>query len=119
MAFKKVSQVEVQAFVASVLAARPDDGEGGIDEIEMEMEELADAVAAEFGKQRLARRVERLPEVPACPRCGQVGQVVGEHTRELLTTRGDVPLTEAECYCPACRRHFFPSVGSTGTGSVV
>jgi hypothetical protein len=27
-----------------------------------------------------------------------------------------VPLAEQQCYCPGCRRAFFPSLHSAGTG---
>jgi penicillin-binding protein 1A len=37
--------------------------------------------------------------------------------RTVQTRRGlDVPLSEAECYCPGCRRAFFPSVETAGSG---
>jgi hypothetical protein len=35
----------------------------------------------------------------------------------LITRRGELPLTEAKYRCPKCRRHFFPSDQSVGSGS--
>ena len=52
---------------------------------------------------------------PHCPRCGFEGKHIKQHDRSLQTRRGlDVPLSEPECYCPGCRRAFFPSVQSIG-----
>lgn len=54
---------------------------------------------------------------PHCPRCGFEGQRVKPRERTVQTRRGlDVPLSEPECYCPGCRRAFFPSVETSGSG---
>ncbi len=115
MASKKAVDARVRAFVASVLAERPERDEH-IDDIELDMEELADAVADEFATQLLARQAQAEAAATAsCPDCGRAGQRVGVRQREITTTRGSVPLTEPKHYCPACRRHFFPSVDRTGS----
>lgn len=46
-----------------------------------------------------------------CPGCARLCMCrVAE--RDLATRDGPVPLAEAACYCPDCRRAFFPSTGS-------
>jgi hypothetical protein len=97
-----------------VLAERPENEDEHIDDIERDMEALADAVADEFATQLLARQTKASPHAPTCPHCGQAGQHIGQREREILTTRGSAPLAEPKCYCPACRRHFFPSVAWLG-----
>jgi hypothetical protein len=38
----------------------------------------------------------------------------------VQTRRGlEVPLSEQECYCPGCRRAFFPSIETAGPGCAV
>ncbi len=112
MASKKWVAERVQAFVAAMVEERGPREREHIDDIERDMEELADAVADEFASQLLARQAEAIPVAAACPDCGRASQPVGERRRELMTTRGTAPLKEPKHYCPACRRHFFPSVGS-------
>ena len=116
MASKKPMDERVRAFVAAMLADCPENEDEHIDDIECDMEALADAVASEFAAQRLARRSQTFASPPQCPDCGKAGRHVGERKREILTTRGSAPLVEPKCYCPACRRHFFPSVDSIGPG---
>lgn len=73
-----------------------------------------DAVSLEVFEQQLA---ESGMGPPHCPRCGFEGKQIKQHDRTLQTRRGlDVPLSEPECYCPGCRRAFFPSVQSIGSG---
>lgn len=114
MASKKPMDERVRAFVEAMLAERAPREREHIDDIERDMEELADAVADEFAAQLLARQAEASSRAAACPDCGRAGQPVGERRREITTTRGAAPLVEPKHYCPACRRHFFPSVGSLG-----
>lgn len=73
-----------------------------------------DAISLEVFEQQLA---ESGMGPPHCPHCGFAGQRVKQRQRTVQTRRGlDVPLNEQECYCPGCRRAFFPSVQSSGTG---
>lgn len=120
MASNKPVDERVRAFVASVLAERAENELEHIDDIERAMEELADNVADEFAAQLLAWRSEAATNTaaagPACPDCGKAGRHIGQREREILTTRGSAPLVEPKCYCPACRRHFFPEVDSVGPG---
>jgi hypothetical protein len=76
-----------------------------------------DAVSLEVFEQRLAELTASEQPADCCPECGQVGQRVKKREREITTRRGlEVPLREQECYCPGCRRAFFPSASSTGLG---
>ena len=73
-----------------------------------------DAVSLEVFEQQLA---ESGMGPPHCPRCGFEGRRIKQRDRTVKTRRGlDVPLTEQECYCPGCRRAFFPSVQSSRPG---
>jgi hypothetical protein len=77
-----------------------------------------DAVSLEVFEQQFEQQREQSDgEPPRCPHCQAEGQRVGERDRRLTTRRGlDVPLAEQECYCPGCRRAFFPSVQGVGAG---
>jgi hypothetical protein len=73
-----------------------------------------DAVSLEVFEQQLA---ESGMGPPHCPHCGFEGQRAKQRQRTVQTRRGlEVPLSEQECYCPGCRRAFFPSVQSSGPG---
>lgn len=123
MASRKPVDLRVRAFVTAMLAERPPNDAEHIDDIERDMEQLADAVADEFAAQLLARQAAEeqtsAGDGPRCPHCGRVGRTVGERTRAIQTTRGSAPLVEPKCYCSACRRTFFPEVGTTGAADGV
>jgi hypothetical protein len=90
------------------------EGEARFTTIEALALAAGDAVSLEVFEQQLA---ESGMGPPHCPRCGFEGQRIGQKERMLQTRRGlEVPLTEEECYCPGCRRAFFPSVQSSGPG---
>jgi hypothetical protein len=81
-----------------------------LDALENEAVEIGDAVHAELVKQRaISRPVE---EEPVCPECGKVSCYKGLRERELIGRRGPMAIREAEYYCPACRRAFFPDDAS-------
>jgi hypothetical protein len=72
-----------------------------------------DAASLECFEQQLKKCEEGDPQ---CPHCGATGQRVKQRDRTLQTRRGlPVPLSEQKCYCPGCRRDFFPSVQTVGT----
>ena len=112
-------EARIRALAAAMLAEEETwDGAAGretIDDIENAMVRIGDLVAREVGIQKLARQVA--PECPEahCPQCGHAGEHVGTETRELITRRGKLPLTEAKFRCPKCRRHFFPSERGLGS----
>jgi hypothetical protein len=90
------------------------DGEALFTTIETLALAAGDAVSLEVFEQQLA---ESGVGPAHCPRCGFEGRHVKSRERTLQTRRGlDVPLSEAEWYCPGCRRAFFPSVESSGSG---
>ena len=67
-----------------------------------------DAVSLEVFEQQLA---ECGLGPPHCPHGGFEGQRTKQRQRKLQTRRGlEVPISEQECYCPGCRRAFFPAV---------
>ena len=73
-----------------------------------------DAVSLEVFEQQLA---ENGMGPPHCPHCGFEGQRGKQRDRVVQTRRGlEVPLGEQECYCPGCRRAFFPAVQSARPG---
>lgn len=113
MAKNNAVEERVKTLVAEILAEEKalgfDDGPKNINDIEDEMVRIGDMVAREFGRRRLADHTSRVCENPQCPQCGSPGEYLEERTRELITSRGLVPVTEAKCRCPKCRRLFFPS----------
>ena len=110
MARNKAIEERVKSLVAEMLAEEEGAGQlENINDIEDAMVRIGDLVAREFGVQALAAQTRPLPEAPCCPGCGHVGEHLGKRERELITRRGEVPLTEAKYRCPKCRRLFFPS----------
>jgi hypothetical protein len=92
----------------------PVEGEALFTTIETLALAAGDAVSLEVFEQQLA---ESGMGPPHCPRCGFEGQRVKQRERTMQTRRGlDVPLSEPECYCPGCRRAFFPSGQSSRSG---
>jgi rubredoxin len=116
MARNKAIEERVKTLVAELLAEEEAlDQPENINDIEDAMVRIGDMVARELGMQKLAAHTSQVPQDPLCPHCGQAGEHLGEHTRDLITRRGEVPLTEAKYRCPKCRRLFFPSDGSSRT----
>ena len=111
-------KLRIKALVAAMLAEeeaeQSDSKHETIDDIENAMIRIGDAVAREVGVQRLARHTTQSGEPCPCPNCGQAGVYVKRRERELISSRGKVPLSESQYYCPKCRRNFFPSDGSFG-----
>ncbi len=90
------------------------EGEGRFTTIETLALAAGDAVSLEVFEQQLA---ESGMGPPHCPRCGFEGQRIKQRERTVQTRRGlDVRLSEDECYCPGCRRAFFPSLPGAGSG---
>jgi hypothetical protein len=90
------------------------EGEARFTTIETLALAAGDAVSLEVFEQQLA---ESGMGPPHCPRCGFEGKRIRQRDRKLQTRRGlDVPLSEQECYCPGCRRAFFPATPSSGSG---
>jgi len=90
------------------------EGEARFTTIETLALAAGDAVSLEVFEQQLA---ESGMGPPHCPRCGFEGKRIKQRERTVQTRRGlAVPLREQECYCPGCRRAFFPSLPSIGSG---
>ena len=90
------------------------EGEARFTTIEALALAAGDAVSLEVFEQQLA---ESGMGPPHCPRCGFEGKRIKQRQRTVQTRRGlEVPLREQECYCPGCRRAFFPSLPSAGAG---
>jgi hypothetical protein len=90
------------------------EGEAHFTTIESLALAAGDAVSLEVFEQQLA---ESGMGPPHCPRCGFEGQRIKQRQRTVQSRRGlAVPLSEPECYCPGCRRAFFPSVQNAGPG---
>jgi len=117
MARNKSIDERVKTLVAELLAEekRLDGQQENINDIEDAMVRIGDMVAREFGLQKLAAHMSQTCNDPRCPNCGCLGEHQGEQTRDLITRRGEVPLTEAKYRCPKCRRLFFPPDCSAGT----
>jgi hypothetical protein len=91
-----------------------EEGEAGFTTIETLALAAGDAVSLEVFEQQLA---ESGMGPPHCPQCGFEGKHIKQRERTVQTRRGlEVPLNEQECYCPGCRRAFFPSVQSFWPG---
>jgi hypothetical protein len=95
-----------------------EDGEALFTIIENLALAAGDAISLEIFEQKLHElECGGEPGTDRCPECDRVGKHVGYREREITTRRGlDVPLRERECYCPGCRRAFFPSVSGTRPG---
>lgn len=111
-------QQRIKAVVAEMLAEEEAEGEDiaheTIDDIENAMIRIGDFVAREVGVQKLARHTGKASGPERCPHCGEEGVPWEQQSRELISSRGNVPVTEAKYRCPKCRRNFFPSDGSAG-----
>jgi hypothetical protein len=111
---REAVRVGVQKVLAEGDLPEAQEGEALFTTIETLALAAGDAVSLEVFEQQLA---ESGMGPPHCPRCGFEGQRVRQRERAMQTRRGlDVPLSEQECYCPGCRRAFFPSVPSSGAG---
>ena len=115
---KEEREAGIKALVAAMLADEESEGLDGkqetIDDIEDAMIRIGDAVAREVGVQKLARHTGEASGPRVCPHCGQAGVYLKRRERDLISSRGKVPLTEAKYHCPTCRRNFFPSDGLLG-----
>jgi hypothetical protein len=84
----------------------------GLDVDLTQMEEMAYAAAqgltAGALEEATAQQGQRLGCEQPCPTCGRHCQV-GSEQRPIAVKGGAFQLREPKCYCPACRRDFFPS----------
>lgn len=116
--FQQRLRLAVREALQKVLAEgdlpEAEEGEARFTTIETLALAAGDAVSLEVFEQQLA---ECGLGPPHCPHCGFEGQRAKQRERTVQTRRGlDVPLSEQECYCPGCRRAFFPTVQSARLG---
>src|SRR5476651_2176951 len=113
--FKERLRLAVREALKKVLAEgdlpEAEEGEARFTTIETLALAAGDAVSLEVFEQQLA---ESGMGPPHCPHCGFEGKRIKQREGCVQTRRGlQVPLPEQECYCPGCRRAFFPSSQST------
>jgi hypothetical protein len=91
----------------------------GLDVDFAQMEEVAGAAARGLTEGALeaaaAQQGQLLGEKQPCPGCGKLCPV-GSAERPLRVKGGSVALREPKCYCPTCRRDFFPSASGVEAG---
>ena len=91
----------------------------GLDVDFAQMEVVAAAAARGVSEGALeiatARQGELVGEKQPCPQCGKLCSV-GAAERPLRADGGVIQLREPKCYCPTCRRDFFPSASDLETG---
>jgi hypothetical protein len=91
----------------------------GLDVDLAQMEEMAVAAAqgltAGSLEEATAQQARQLGEKQACPQCGKLCGVDAEE-RPVQVRGGSFQHHEPVCYCPACRRSFFPSASALKAG---
>ena len=119
MATRKLTPEEVQAITRLakqwgkivVRHAFGDQGPG-LDVDLTQMEEVAYAAAqgltAGALEEATSQQRQQLGEHQSCPTCGKLCTVTTEE-RLIHVKGGGFQLREPKCYCPTCRRDFFPS----------
>jgi len=99
--------------LAEEFGEMPESDEPLITQIEDKAIEIGDAVMAKMMERGLKPRPSTDSQ-ECCPTCGHPGHRKGNRGRLLQTRRGKVRLEEAEYYCSACRKSFFPDVQAAG-----
>jgi len=91
----------------------------GLDVDLSQMEEVAVAAAqgvtAGAIEEATAQQARQLGSEQACPQCGKLCGVTQEE-RPIHVRGGSFQHREPACYCPACRRSFFPSASASEAG---
>ena len=105
------SDPQAQRFLQTLLEERfgPDGPGSDMDfaSIERWAHEMGRTVARRLCEQTANQQSANHEESRHCPDCQR--ECGGEiETRELLTRDGPIQLNEFRCYCPHCRRAFFP-----------
>jgi hypothetical protein len=82
------------------------------------LEASIDEIAEEVGKRRrvlmgqllseLAEAADERVLAPVCEGCGEAMTYKGRPTRDVLLSEGELHVTRAYFYCPACERGFSP-----------
>ncbi|MCA1838114.1 MAG: hypothetical protein LC674_04950 [Actinobacteria bacterium] len=91
----------------------------GLDVAFAQMEEVASAAAQGLTEGALeaatAQQGQFLGAKQPCPHCGKLC-TVGSAERPLRAKGGFVLLRAPKCYCPTCRRDFFPAASGVEAG---
>jgi hypothetical protein len=89
----------------------------GVDLTAMEQvaQAAADGVSTSTLEVLLHQQAQRLGAQQGCPDCGRLCPV-GFEDRPLAVQGGRITYHEPVCFCPACRRDFFPPAGLLTTG---
>ena len=91
----------------------------GLDVDFAQMEEVASAASRGLTEGALevatAQQGQLLGQNQPCPQCGRLC-TVDSGERPLRVKGGIMPLREPKCYCPTCRRDFFPSASGVEAG---
>ena len=106
--------------LGKVVAKRAFGPEGpGLDVDFTAMEEVAVQAAQAFSQGTLEglldQHAQHLPDTHPCPTCGRVAAARLE-PRPLVVRGALIEHREPVCYCPSCRRDFFPSASPSETG---
>jgi hypothetical protein len=88
-----------------------------VDLAQMEAVALAAARGVTAGTLEAAtsQQADHLGSEQLCPECGRVC-VVQSAERPVVVDGGTFHHTEPKCYCPTCRRDFFPSASRVEAG---
>lgn len=71
-------------------------------------QQLARQIQVALAEAQAARLKEHTGDEHACPHCGRVCRTAPQ-PRRLSTLDGEVEFAEPKCFCPKCRKAFFPS----------
>ena len=88
-----------------------------VDLAQMEQIALAAARGVTAGalEEATAQQAQQLGSEQPCPQCGR-SCTINTEPRPLKVSGGAFEHAEPQCYCPTCRRDFFPSASSLETG---
>jgi hypothetical protein len=118
---EKLQEIQDLAAGWGKIVARRVFGEAGPGtEIDFQtLEQVAAAAARGLTEGTLTTLLEQqahsLPTEQACPACGYLC-TVGHEERPLAVKGGQLTLREPVCYCPECRRDFFPPAALPASG---
>jgi hypothetical protein len=126
MATRKLSAEELQAITrlakqwGKIVVKQAFGAEGpGLDVDFAQMEEVAYAAAQGLTAGALeaasSQQGQLLGEKQPCPQCGKLCSVAAAE-RPLRVKGAILQLNEPKCYCPTCRRDFFPSASGVEAG---
>jgi hypothetical protein len=89
-------------------------------DLELLTAEIGDEVARKLASCELSRRADALAQElrHVCPDCGRECPLQPDREPLILQGyRGEIEYHEPHCYCPRCRRAFFPSGANAGPRS--